>query len=366
MRTKQLDRPFLVIVAILILAGFFFFLSASLGLLTREGIRFSSIMFNQIVFGLLFGLIAMFFTSRIHYLNYRKYAFYIFLASLVLTSLVFVPFLGFEHGGAKRWIELGGMTFQPAEFLKLGFIIYLAAWLASIKKMVSTLKLGFLPIIGMLAITGIILLLQPDMGTFLVISIIAMTMYFIAGAKWNHFLSLGLLGVAGLSTVAFLKPYLWQRITTFLHPNIDVLGAGYQIKQSLIAIGSGQIFGRGFGKSIQKFNYLPEPIGDSIFAVTAEEWGFVGCVLLISLFLVFAYRGLHISAKSDSDFGRLLVVGIVILIVSQSFMNMASMLGIFPLTGDPLLFVSQGGTALMFTLLEVGIILNVSKYMKRI
>lgn len=364
MRKRQIDKPFLIITATLVLSGFFIFSSASLGLLTREGIKLSSVMFNQVFLGLLLGLVAMFITSKINYLNYRKYSFYIFLFTLLLTAAVFIPFLGTQHGGATRWLNLGFTSLQPAEFLKLGFIIYFAAWLSSIKTKIISFKYGVLPMLIMLGLIGVILLNQPDIGTFLVIFTTAMGMFFVAGARWKHIASVIAIGGVGFLSLAYLKPYIWQRVLTFLNPSADSLGAGYQIKQSLIAIGSGEWFGRGYGKSIQKFNFLPEPIGDSIFAVTAEEWGFIGSVLLISLFLAFAYRGFVISSRSSDNFGRLLVVGIVILIVSQSFINMASMLGIFPLTGMPLLFVSHGGTALMLTLLEVGIVLNISKYRK--
>ena len=362
MRVQKIDRPFFVIVIILMLVGFLIFSSASLGLLTRDGINISSAIFGQIFLGLFWGSVLMFFTSRIDYKNYKKYSFYIFLASLILTSLVFSP-LGFEHGGAKRWLDLGIFSFQPAEFLKLGFVIYLAAWLSSAKKRIHSFKFSILPTVAMLVFTGAILIIQPDMGTFLVIFISAVSMLLVSGVKWKH-IFVTILGALGFASVLVLfKPYIWQRILTFLQPSADVLNSGYQIKQSLLAVGSGQIFGRGFGKSIQKFYSLPEPIGDSIFAVTAEEWGFVGCVFLIALFLFFAYRGFHIASKTTDNFGGLLAVGIVILIVSQSFINMASMIGIFPLTGMPLLFVSHGGTALMFTLLEVGIVFNISKHM---
>ncbi len=363
-KKRKIDKPFLLTVAILVLFGFFLFLSASLGLLTREGIEFSSVMFNQIFLGLVLGIVAMVITSKINFNNYKKYAFYILLASFLLSAFVFIPGLGIEHGGATRWLDLGPVSFQPAEFLKLGFIIYFAAWLASKKRRLHNLKYGLIPMLILLSLVGGILLNQPDTGTFLVIFITALGMFFIAGAKWRHIFATLTLAGAGFLTLGYLKPYIWQRFMTFMNPSADTLGAGYQIKQSLIAIGSGQWFGRGFGKSIQKFDFLPEPIGDSIFAVTAEEWGFIGSIFLISLFLIFALRGFMIASKSTNNFGRLLASGIVILIVSQSFINMASMLGIFPLTGMPLLFVSHGGTALMFTLLEVGIILNISKYKK--
>jgi len=366
MKRNKIDKTFFATVITLILVGFLFFFSASLGSLAKEtGAKFSSIIFNQIFLGLILGTLGMLVASKINYLYYKKYAFYIFLASIFLSVLVFVPSLGFEHGGAKRWLSLGPISFQPAEFLKLGFVIYFAAWLSFVRTKVKTLKFGVLPIFLFLGLVGIILFNEPDTGTFLVIFITAMSMFFVAKAKWKHIFSLGFLALAGGGVLAYFKPYIWQRIVTFINPSADGLGAGYQLKQSLIAIGSGQWFGRGFGKSIQKFNFLPEPMGDSIFAVSAEEWGFIGSILLIILFLFFTFRGLHIASKAPNNFARLLTVGIVILVISQSFLNIASMLGVFPLTGMPLLFVSQGGTALMFTLLEMGIIFNISKYKKK-
>ncbi len=364
MLKRKIDKPFLLIVSILILFGFFLFSSASLGLLARDGIKFSSVMFNQVFLGLVLGILAMVITSKINFNNYKKYAFYILFLSLFLSVLVFIPSLGFEHGGARRWLSLGSISFQPAEFLKLGFVIYFAAWLASKKRRIGNPKYGIVPMFILLGLSGGILLNQPDTGTFLVIFITAIAMFFIAGAKWKHIFTVLATAITGFLALLYMRPYIWERVVTFLDPSVDGLGASYQLNQSLIAIGSGQWFGRGFGKSIQKFNFLPEAIGDSVFAVTAEEWGFIGSVFLISLFLLFTFRGFNIASRSSNNFGRLLTIGIVILIVSQSFINMASMLGVFPLTGMPLLFVSHGGTALMFTLLEVGIIFNISKYRK--
>ncbi len=358
---RKIDRVFFITVIVLIVVGFLMFFSASLGLLTRDGMSLSSVIFNQIFLGLFLGSIAMAITSNVHYLNHRKYAFYLFVFSLILTALVFTP-LGMQHGGARRWLLLAGISFQPAEFLKFGFVVYFAAWLASVKNKVTTFKFGILPMIIMLGLCGLVLINQPDTGTFLVIFITAMSMFFVAGANWKQILSVIGASLVGFAGLIYMKPYILQRFMTFINPSADSLGAGYQVKQSLIAVGSGQWFGRGFGKSIQKFNFLPEPIGDSVFAVTAEEWGFIGSIFLIALFVLFTYRGLKIASVAENSFGRLLAVGIVILIVSQSFINIASMLGIFPLTGMPLLFVSHGGTALLFTLLEVGIVFNISKY----
>ncbi len=358
---RRIDRPLLICVITLVVAGFFIFTSASLGLLAREGARFSSVAFNQLFFGIFLGAIAMLITSRIHYRFWRRAALPFFLVSVVLTLLVFVPALGIEFGGARRWLAIGSFSFQPAEFLKLGFIVFLAERLSKARERQLSLS-SLVPFFLAIAAVGMLLLLQPDTGTFLVIFVAGVAMLFAAGTPLKFVALLGTLAAGGVGVLALLRPYVMERLLTFFNPTLDPLGTSYQIQQSLIAIGSGQWFGRGFGQSIQKFNYLPEPVGDSIFAVFAEEFGFIGGLLLIGLFLFFAFRGLSIARKAPDSFGGLLAVGIVILIVFQSFINISSMLGVLPLTGLPLLFVSHGGSALLFSLAEVGILLNISRY----
>jgi len=359
---RTVDKPFLIIVLILIIGGFLIFSSASLGLLTQGSEKFSQVTFNQTVLGLVGGMIFGLITWKFDYRIWRKYALLIFIFAIILNILLFIPGLGISHGGARRWIDLGFISFQTSEILKIGFIIYLAAWLSSIKEKVSDLYLGLLPFCVLLVVPAVLLMLQPDTDTLAILFMTSLAMFFTAGGKWRHVLLLVVVGLLALGAIALSHPYVMQRITTFLNPEQDPLGASYQIQQSLIAIGSGGTFGRGFGKSLQKFNnFLPEPIGDSIFAVMAEEFGFVGSVGLIFLFIAFAIRGFMISVRAPDSFGGLLTLGIVILIVSQSFINIGAMLGVLPLSGIPLLFVSHGGTALFITLAEVGIILNISK-----
>lgn len=359
---RKIDRPFLITVIILVIAGFFIFTSASLGLLARDGARFSQVAFSQFFLGLFFGSIALIITTKIKYKFWRKYAFYIFIGSITTTILVFVPGLGKTFGGAQRWLDFGFITFQPAEMLKIGFVIYFSAWLTNARDKLHIIWHGVIPFVILLVITGGILLAQPDTGTFLVILMTGFAMFIASGARWRDISALFGISSVVLFIFTYFRPYAKERILTFINPASDVLGSGWQIKQSLIAIGSGEIFGRGFGQSVQKFQYLPEPIGDSIFAVIGEEFGFVGAVIIIMLFLFLAFRGLKIAVKTPDNFSRLLVVGIVILIVSQSFINIGSMLGVMPLTGLPLLFISHGGTALLFALAEVGIVLNISKF----
>lgn len=360
---KPSDRTFATIVLLLTGIGFFIFISALLGLMARDSGLFSAIAINQSI-SLVVGLLFFYGASRIRYTVWNKYAFFLFVASVVAMILVFTPFLGFEHGGSTRWLDIFGFSLQPSEMLKFSFVLYLAAWYAMVKQNITTLVYGLGPLAGLLGIAGILLALQPDYGTFIIISITGFAMFFVAGGSWKHLAGVFVGGAILIATISFFVPYINDRLQTFVDPSRDPQGAGYQIRQSLIAIGSGQIVGRGFGQSVQKFNYLPEPVGDSIFAVFAEEWGFVGGVLLIGLFIAFLLRGFRISKHAPTAFSRLVVVGFVTMIITQSFINIGSMLGVFPLTGDPLVFVSQGGTSLVMVLTAAGIILNISKYGK--
>ncbi len=363
-KLSKISKPFLFWTIILVIAGFFIFSSASLGILARDEVKFSNVAFNQIFYGLFLGSIACLFFAKTDYHIWKRYSFIFFLGSILLTILVFVPGLGMEHGGAKRWLDLGFISFQPAELLKISFVVYFAAWLSRMEGKTSTFKWGLLPFILFSAIIGIILLAQPDTDTFAVIIFAALSMYIAAGAKWRHIGLILLSGIAIAATLYFTRPYIKQRVDVMIHPSINSQTTGYQLKQSLIAVGSGQIWGRGFGQSIQKFHYLPEPIGDSVFAVAAEEFGFVGGFLIIVFFVIFGLEGLKISIKSKDNFGRLVSLGIVIMIVSQAFVNIGGMIGVLPLTGIPLPFVSHGGTALFITLVEVGIVMNISRNSK--
>lgn len=365
MKPKSLDSVLLIIVAILVSGGFLVFASASLGLLARTGASFGSVATSQFLFGIIGGAIGLFLMSNLHYRHLRKYAFYIFLAAVALSLLVFVPGLGMTHGGATRWILIGGFSLQPAEILKVGFIIYLATWLSGMTDLIHTFLKGTLPFYGIVGVVGIVTLAQPDTDTFVLMAIAGAAMFITAGGRWRDVIITLIIGVMCIAILAFNRPYVMDRLTSFTNLENDPTGSGYQIQQSLIAIGVGGLTGRGFGQSIQKFDYLPEPIGDSIFAVYAEEFGFFGGVILIVLYLAFAFRGYRIAARGPDLFATLLVVGFITLIVTQAFFNIAAMIGIAPLAGLPLPFVSHGGTALLSMLVMVGIILNVSKYTKR-
>ncbi len=363
---RSVDRFFLVTTVILITAGVFIFISASTGLLARpEHMTVSGQIIKQLL-SLGIGLcLALFILSRKDTLAFwHKYAFYFFIAALGATLLVFIPGVGSSHGGALRWIDLGPLSLQPAEFLKFAFVLYFAAWCAGIRKRVQTFAFGPLALLVLLGLIAPILIKQPDYGSLIIIGITGFCMLIFAGARWKHTLPLLVVGVLCAVLAVMFVPYIGQRVDTFLHPDKDLLGAGYQINQSLIAIGSGGLTGRGFGQSVQKFSFLPEPMGDSVFAVFAEEWGFVGATLLVALFIAFLNFGYRIAIRAETPFSRLIVLGFVTIIVSQSFINIASMTGVFPLTGDPLVFVSKGGTSLVMTLIEIGIILAISRHQK--
>ncbi|HEY0964751.1 MAG TPA: putative peptidoglycan glycosyltransferase FtsW [Candidatus Paceibacterota bacterium] len=360
--SKPVDTVLLSIVIALVAAGFLIFTSASLGLLARGGASFSSVAFSQIAFGIIGGGIAMFITSNIYYRHWRRFAFYIFILALIATLAVFIPGLGMTHGGATRWLNLGFVTLQPSEFLKIGFVIYLATWFSGIHNKIGNWRYGLVPFVAVTGVVGAIMLKQPDTDTFVIMGCAGMAMFLAAGAKWRHLAGIVAAGIAMILLLAMVRPYVMERLTTFLHPETDPLGSGYQIQQSLIAIGSGGAFGRGFGQSIQKFDYLPEAIGDSVFAVYAEEFGFVGTTALIVGLVCLALRGYKTAAQAEDIFGTLLVTGFITLIIAQAFLNIAAMTGMAPLSGLPLPFISHGGTALMATLASLGIVLNVSRY----
>ncbi len=364
MREKKIDKFFLIIVILLFTIGVAMFMSASLGILVKNEKTFFSVLFNQIILGLGLGLLGMYITFKINYKFWRKYSFYIFLFSILITIAVFIPYLGWSHGGAQRWIKFGPASFQPVEILKLSFVIYFAAWLSWAKNRVQNFKFGILPFVVMLTIIAVILFKQPDTKSFILITITGISMLFISGVPMKYILGTGIGIMFVLISLIFFTPYLQERMKTFINPSTDPRGSSYQIQQSLIALGSGGIFGRGFGQSIQKFSYLPEPQGDSIFAVLGEELGFVGVSITIFLYLLFILRGFRIANNSPDLFSRLLVSGIVILIIMQSFMHIASVTGVFPLTGVPLPFMSHGGTSLMIYLTAIGIVLNISKFQK--
>ncbi len=367
MKKSKIDKIFFGIVITLVVIGLVTFTSASLGILAKSEAKFYGVMFSQYIFGLLGGMVALYIGFRIPYKWFKKNSLILFILSIILTGIVLVPGIGQSHGtGAHRWIDIFGFSFQPVEFLKIGFIIYFAAWLSWAREKVRDPIFSILPLVVMLGIIATVLIKQPDTKSIILITITALIMLFVSGAPVKY-----ILGFLGLAVIAFIilvsfKPYLKERVNTFFNPGENSQTSSYQLQQCLIAVGSGGFWGRGLGQSIQKFNYLPEPQGDSIFCVIGEELGFLGCTVVILLFIAFALRGYRIAIRNSPDaFGKLLVIGFITIITAQSFMNISAMIGVFPLTGVPLVFFSQGGTALLLSLGMIGIILNISQFQGR-
>ena len=358
--TSRIDSFFLISVSVLTLAGFVIFLSASLGLLTQDNVSFGTVAMKQVI-SLVLGIAAFIFFSKVKYTNLKKIAFFVLIGAIAVNLLLFIPSLSLFHGGASRWINIGPFSFQPSEFLKIAFIIYLAAWIQFAKDKITHFKFGLFPYMVITIILGILLLAQSDTDTFLIIAFTGAIMLLVGGMPIKHMLLAGAGLVLVVVGVVLLRPYAFQRVETFFSGG-DARGSGYQINQSLIAIGSGQFTGRGFGQSIQKFGYLPQPTDDSIFAVASEEFGFIGSTLLVALYILLIISIFRIANRSPDVFGSMVAVGIGVLIITESFLNMSAMLGIVPLSGVPLLFVSHGGTALIIILAASGIVANISRY----
>ncbi len=359
-----IDRPLLIIVSLLLISGAIVFVSASLGLLARNGASVASIVTNHLALGLGGGLMAFLVTSRVHYRHWKPLAPYLYAAALTVTALVFVPGLGYSAGGARRWIDLGFVSFQPSEALKIGIVLFAAYFFTHYRNKVDGFLWGFGGFVGIVLLPAILLLLQPDTGTLGVMIAAVGAIFFASGARWRDIAVIVALGLIMLAVLSAYRPYVRERMLTFFNPEHDPRGSSYQVQQSLIAIGSGGIMGKGFGQSIQKFEYLPEPVNDSIFAVAGEEFGFAGTSVLVLLFLAFVTRILWLSTRVPDIFGALLMLGIGISISAQAFINIASMLNLIPLTGIPLVFMSQGGTALLVALAATGIVCNISRHAK--
>ena len=364
-KKNKIDKIFFGIVTALVILGLIMFISASLGIYVKNENEFYGVIFSQFVLGFLGGISFLFIGLKIPYNLLKKYSLIIFIFSILLTCLVLIPGIGKSHGGARRWIDIFGYSFQPVEFLKIGFIIYFAYLLSWAKDKIKNPLYSILPFIVMLAIVSGLLIKQPDTKNIILLSITALVMLFVSGTslKWIA----GILGIIMISLVILVSTsdthsYLKKRINTFINPSENAQSSSWQLQQCLIAVGSGGFSGRGLGQSIQKLTYLPEPQGDSIFCVIGEELGFLGSTTIIFLFLAFMLRGYRIALRNAEDsFGKLIVIGFITIITAQSFLNISAMIGVLPLTGVPLVFFSHGGTALLLSLFMVGIILNVSR-----
>lgn len=310
------------------------------------------------------GVAAMLFVTFIPYHTWKKYAKPILLLCFLLLLIVLIPGIGLVRGGARSWIGIGAFSIQPSEFMKLGLIIFLASILSANQKYITSFQKGFLPCVLLIFSSFGLIMLQSDLGTGMVLVLSCMVMIFVAGARILHFTGLALLGVLGLVLLILSAPYRISRITAFLNPWEDPLGDGFQIIQSLYAIGPGGLMGLGLGNSLQKYFYLPEPQNDFIFAILSEELGFIGGTAIILLFALLLWRGIKVSLEAPDLFGRLLGIGIVSMLAIQAMINISVVIGLIPVTGITLPFLSYGGSSLTLTLCSVGILLNISIYSK--
>jgi cell division protein FtsW len=317
---------------------------------------------HQIIFGLVPGIIFLIATALIDYRVWKKMALIFLLITIGLLILVFIPGIGADYGTAKSWLNIFGVSFQPSELVKLSFLVYLATWLESRgKEKASDFNEGLVPFLSLLLIIAVLLILQPDIGTMSIIILVSMIVYYIGGANLLHMVLVSAGGLASILVLIKVSPYRAARLMTFLHPELDPQGIGYHINQAFLAIGSGGFWGRGFGLSRQKFQYLPEVAGDSIFAIIAEELGFILSVLLILGFVYLMYRGFKIAQNAPDSFAKILVIGIIAWIMVQTFVNIGAMVGLMPLTGVTLPFISYGGTSLAVLLGACGIVINISR-----
>ncbi|MBO9604966.1 MAG: stage V sporulation protein E [Paenibacillaceae bacterium] len=307
------------------------------------------------------GVAAMVTTMNVDYWVWKKYAKLALIVCFALLVIVLIPGIGVVRGGARSWLGIGSFGIQPSEFMKMGIVVYLAKLLSEEWSLSRFFK-GLLPPLGIVGAAFGLIMLQPDLGTGVVMVGAAMLILFAAGARLPHLAGLGALGLAGFVGLIAAAPYRLQRITGFLNPWSDPLGTGYQIIQSLYAIGPGGLVGLGLGMSRQKYSYLPEPQTDFIFAIVGEELGFIGGAFVLGLFALVVWRGMRTAITAPDAFGGLLAAGIVGIIAVQVIINIGVVIGMFPVTGITLPLISAGGSSLTLMLTAIGILLNISRY----
>jgi len=362
-RTKHIDYTFAAVVIILLAYGLIMVFSASSA---SAHYRMNDTFYfikRQFLWAVL-GLGAMYVVSKIPYKLYYKFALPVLGISLLMLLLVLTP-LGVEVNGAKRWLGFSLLTFQPSEIAKFALIIFLAKSLSENQDMLEKFWGGFAIYLAIIGVTAGLVLLEPHMSGAMVIGGVGVIMLFAAGAKIKHFMYLLPVAGVGVAGMIIAAPYRLQRFLTFLDPFSDMLGSGFQIVQSLYAIGSGGLFGLGLGQSRQKFLYLPEPQNDFIFSIICEELGFFGALLVIILFVVLIWKGIQIALHAPDMFSSMLVTGITALIGIQVILNIAVVTSSMPATGIPLPFFSYGGTSLFIILIGMGIILNITRYIEK-
>jgi len=355
---KKGDSSLLVLAVMLSLFGLLMISSASVVKSFEDfGSNYVYLSKQTIFFAM--GITGLIITSQINYRFWRRWALWIFLTTVGL--LILVKIIGISIGGSQRWLNLGFFHLQPSEIMKLSFIIYIAAWLEKAGKDVSTLKKGVIPFTILFAFAAFLIINQPDLGTTIIVSMTAAIMFTVAGANTSHIISGGSLALFIGFLLIRSAEYRWQRFLTFLNPSADLQGAGYQINQALMAIGSGGWLGLGFGQSMQKYLYLPQVQTDAIFAIIVEELGFARVIILLLVFAYFTLKGYKIAKNAPDLFGKLLATGITTWIVFQTLINVGGIMGLIPLTGVPLPFISYGGSSLVILLCAVGILYNISR-----
>jgi len=361
-RPLHIDRPFLWALSGVFLFGMMMLLSAS-GPLAYAQFGDSWYYFkHQLLYGVVPGLFLFAVVSRIDYRKYKPLAAYGLMASIALLMLVYIPGIGLHLGGSGRWVKIGPINFQPSEFVKITFLLYVAAWLSSHHETkAKTLDEGLIPFLCALGVVVVLLVLQPNTGSTMVIASSAIAMYFISGAPITWFAAMLFGGVGMVALLIKLTPYRAARFMTFLHPELDPQGIGYQINQAYLAIGSGGLFGVGYGHSRQKYLYLPEVAGDSIFAVIGEEMGFVLTLAFLAAFGYLVSRCFYIAKHAPDDFGRFLATGIGTWVAVQALLNISSMLGLMPITGVTLPFISYGASAFIALAIGMGLMASISR-----
>lgn len=308
------------------------------------------------------GIALMFVTTNIDYWVWRKWSKAALIVCFILLGIVLIPGIGMSRGGASSWLGIGAFSVQPSEFMKIALILFLARYLSEHQKTITSFTKGMLPSLLFVLLSFGMIMLQPDLGTGVVLVATCVVMIFTAGARVKHFTGLAIVGLAGIAGLIISAPYRMSRITSFLDPWHDPQGSGFQIIQSLFAIGPGGLFGFGLGHSRQKFQYLPEPQTDFIFSILAEELGFIGAVIVLLLFCVLLWRSIRIALAAPDLFGSLLAVGVIGMVTIQVMINIAVVTGLMPVTGITLPFLSYGGSSLTLTLVSVGLLLNVSRH----
>ncbi|UJF35137.1 stage V sporulation protein E [Paenibacillus hexagrammi] len=316
---------------------------------------------RQLLFAVL-GIVAMFFTMNVDYPIWKKYAKVALLVCFGMLVIVLIPGIGVVRGGARSWLGIGAFGIQPSEFMKIGMILFLSKMLSDQQSQITQFTKGLLPPLGIMGLAFGFIMLQPDLGTGVVLVGASLLIIFTSGARILHLSYLAMVGVAGFVGLIIAAPYRLQRITAFLDPWKDPLGAGYQSIQSLYAIGPGGLVGLGLGMSRQKYSYLPEPQTDFIFSIISEELGFIGGSLVLLLFTILVWRGMRAAITAPDSFASLIAVGIIGMIAVQVIINIGVVIGMFPVTGITLPLISAGGSSLTLMLTSIGILLNISRY----